>query len=485
MKNDLPSLEFDLFSPQPQQLRLLKPVTALDMFENNTENFHPEGLFSTEIFGRVGSAERDTRFAFINLKANVFHPLYYRQLHKLKRLYTEIMTGKSYAVWNEKTHDFDKSNEIDGDTGYAFFLKHWEDIKFKRNDSHQRSARIDFIEKTKDSALIQYIIVLPAGLRDVSMGSDGRTTEGEVNADYRRLIGISNNVTTKGIRDETVLNTFRCTAQNAFNNIYAFFNTFISGKNGFIMDKWASRNLENGTRTVITGASFAQEELGDESGFSLNSTIVGLFQTVKAIEPVVMHHLLTGIIQDVFIEGSTRAKLIDPETLHRVEIELDTVDLDKWTTSQGLVKVTDNYQHQATRNNPVKIKGHYMALVYKDDESFKVFYDIDDLPSNLDAKKVSPLTYTELLYLSYFEDWNKIPVLVTRYPITGTGSIYPSYTYVKTTTTVYRLAQRDENWEISDKIAYCYPETNNPAYIDTAAPHSSRLGGLGADNNFY
>ena len=481
MINDLPPVEFEIFSPTMAQVRMMRPVTVLDIFENNSENFHAEGLFSTEIFGRIGAPERDTKFSFIDIKVGVLHPLYYRQLLKLKRLYGEIITGKSYAVFDSKLKDFDKADELSGETGYAFFLKHFMDIKFLRTESHIRSARIDFLEKYRERALIRYIVVLPAGLRDIEKSDDGRTKEGEVNADYRRLISSSNTITVKGVSDETILNNYRCSAQNSFNNIYNFFNQLISGKNGFIMAKWASRNIEQGTRSVITGASFSMNELGADTGFSLNSTIVGLYQIIKTVEPVVLNRLLTGYLAHVFAEGQGTAALIDKTSLKQINVRLDSVTLDKWTTSNGLLKVISNYGSRETRNLPVTIANHYLALVYKDDKCFKVFQDIDELPAGFDKKKVTPITYTELLYLSNFREWNKIPVFVTRYPITGTGSIYPSIAFVKPTTNVYALAQLDADWNMTTDIAHCYPETVDPEYIDSAAPHSSRLVGLVAD----
>ena len=481
MNDDLPPVQFEIFSPTIAQLKLMKPVTVLDIFENNSENFHPQGLFSTEIFGRIGSPERDRKFSFVDIKAPILHPLYFRQLLKLKRLYAEIIAGKSYAVWDNKLKDFDKADEITGDTGYAFFLQHFKDIKFLRTGSHIRSARIDFLNKYRDRALIQYILILPAGLRDVEKGSDGRTNEGEINADYRRLISSSNAITVKGVKDESVLNNYRCSQQNSFNNIYNFYNQLISGKHGFIMSKWASRNIEQGTRSVITGASFSSDKLGEDSGFTLNSTIVGLYQILKAVEPVAINKLLTGYLSNIFAEGQGTANLIDKKTLKEVHVRLDSVTLDKWTTSAGITKLITDYGSRETRNNPVVIANHYLGLVYKDDKCFKVFQDIDLLPSGFKKSNVSPITYTELFYLCNFREWNKIPIFVTRYPITNTGSIYPSIAYVKATTKIYKLAQLDADWKMTDDIAHCYPETVKPDYIDSAAPHSSRLEGLTAD----
>ena len=77
MARQLAPVYFKLMHLTLERLRVLKPVTVLDIYTNNTESFHPNGLFSIEIFGRVGSDDRDKRFSFIDLKTDIFHPLYF------------------------------------------------------------------------------------------------------------------------------------------------------------------------------------------------------------------------------------------------------------------------------------------------------------------------------------------------------------------------------------------------------------------------
>lgn len=477
-----PPVKFSIMRLDAQRLRVLKPVKVLDIYTNNTESFHPDGLFSTEIFGRVGSDERDTRFSFIDLKVEIFHPLYYKELIKLKRLYGEVISGSSYAIYDPKEKDLVKADEITGKTGYGFFLSVWDKIVYQETDSHMRRSRIAFLTKYRDTALTRYILVIPAGLRDMEVGNDGRTQEGEVNAYYRKLIGTSNAVITKGVSDINLLNTARCSAQSAFNNIYNLYNKVISGKHGFIMSKWASRNVENGTRSVLTGVSTSNATLGEDFNIGINNTLVGLFQIMKAIQPIVIHALMTGYLSKVFIENSTMAYLVDPKTLERKGVEIDSLTIDKWTTNQGLEKQIAFFEDRDMRDKPIMVKGHYMALVYKGPNGdFKLFGGIEELPEELDAKYVKPVTYLEFFYLCNYENWNKIPVFVTRYPIIGTGSIYPSYAYVKPTTKVETRYELGEDWTRNGKVAHFYPTLNPAVYIDSMGPHSSRLAGLNAD----
>lgn len=481
MARQLAPVYFKLMHLTPERLRVLKPVTVLDIYTNNTESFHPNGLFSIEIFGRVGSDDRDKRFSFIDLKTDIFHPLYYKELVRLKRLYGEIISGTTYAIFDDKEKDFIPANEITGKTGYSFFLENWKKVVFKDTGSQIRRERINFLTKYRDVSTTQYILVLPAGLRDLEIGSDGRTQEGEVNAFYRKLIGISNSIITKGLRDQELLNTARCAAQGAFNNIYAYFNRLISGKHGFIMGLWAARNIEHGTRSVITGVSASNAALGNPTNIGTNSTVVGIFQLMKAIQPVVIHALLTGYISQVFVENSTLAHLVDKKTFKRSNIQLDSLTIDKWMTSPGLAKQIDYFEDRSLRAKPIIIKDHYLGLVYKDDKYFKLFGDIDELPDGFNKANVKPITYIELFYLSYFDKWNTTPGFVTRYPITGTGSIYPSFAYLKTTETTYDLEELGEDWQPTGRRAISYPNLINPTYVDSIGTAQSRIGGLGAD----
>ena len=61
----------------PDRLKAIRPVRALDIFEGSSENFHPDGLFSVEIFGRVGDERRNRRFSYVDIKVPVFHPVVY------------------------------------------------------------------------------------------------------------------------------------------------------------------------------------------------------------------------------------------------------------------------------------------------------------------------------------------------------------------------------------------------------------------------
>lgn len=618
-------VNISLLQLTPEKLQTLKPVRVLDLFDGGTSNFHEDGLFSISIFGRVGSEERDKRFSYIDIRTEVFHPYFFKQLCRLRELYREIMAGKAYAVWNDIERDFEASDSASGQTGYHFFLQHWKDIVFKgstggmftykgtpakwvggattkeiealekrlnqrfpddyrnflkkygagsigpteiygihsKTDSKitltfllddltqldmyipegmipfsaigngtyaslyqgkvvawkpQRTPRVDvqelassftewlvpkleklkpgsdirdlrigLINKFKDKALTDKILVLPAGLRDITVDENNRRKEGEINDMYRTIISISNAINTTSMGSSSVLDTSRFSLQMAFCKVYDYINSLLEGKGGFFQKKWGARRVFNGTRNVISSMDTSQPILGIENAPKQNSTVFGLFQTLKGALPLAQHHILAGWISKVFSPNDGNAWLVNPKTLQREMVQLSSTTIDRWTTASGIEKVIDSYFDVSLRHKPVMVEDYYIGLVYRGpDFTFRFFNDIEELPygdPKFGKEFVHPITLCELLYLSGYRIWNTLPALVTRYPVTGAGSIYPSYVYVKNTVKSEVRRELDENWQPLDKeyTALEYPVFDEPYYVDTMIPHPSRLLLLGAD----
>ena len=102
----------------------LKEVTSEFIRESSSNRFHPEGLFSEEIFGEIASQKRQLTCGYIKLNCRVFHPVIFQNLKAIKRFYIEIMAGTSYAVWNPEEGDFEHAleSERNAKTGMSFFL---------------------------------------------------------------------------------------------------------------------------------------------------------------------------------------------------------------------------------------------------------------------------------------------------------------------------------------------------------------------------
>jgi len=185
-------------------IRKLGQVSSLDMLESSKQTFNENGLWSSRIFGNIGDDNRNSKFGYIDVKIPVLHPVMYRSLISAKSLYRGIMSGSEYAVWSNVEQDFVKSNPIDGFTGYHFFITHFLQLNLKETGTTKRNKLVRLYEKFKDKSLNRYIIVIPAGLRDIDI-QDGRITVDEVNSIYRKLISYSNNITEAGMKNNPEL----------------------------------------------------------------------------------------------------------------------------------------------------------------------------------------------------------------------------------------------------------------------------------------
>jgi hypothetical protein len=462
----------------------LKPVTVLDTFIGATKNFHESGLFSVSIFGKVGDERRSRRFSYIDVKISIFHPTIYRALTKLKKMYGEIIAGKTYATWSEEEKDFIKSDPLKGQTGFQFFRDHWKDIVFKTTDSDRRDQTIALIDKYKDKTMLSKLVVLPAGLRDFEIEADGRQSENEINNLYRKLLSLSNNISKDAVvSNPEILNTISYSIQSAYNQIYDLLENSIQGKKKLLMGKWASRRIFNGTRNVITAVNINSKDLGSKGNIDVNDTIIGLYQFLKATMPVSRFNLRNGFLSKVFTGTNAPAFLVNKKTFKKEVVDVSPRMIDAWMSDEGLEKVMTSFKDISVRHKAIEIEGKYLGLIYKGpDNTYKLMQDIDELPPTRSKNDVFPLTFCELLYLSVYKTSNNYPLFFTRYPITGIGSIYPSMVFLKPTVLIEERAELDENWQPMDDshTAHQFPIVGSE-FIDSLSPASPHLSRLGAD----
>jgi hypothetical protein len=482
-KLDIP-FNVELLDLTPQKLQGLKPIRVLDSFDGASGNFHEDGLFSVSIFGRVGDEARMRRYSYIDIKVRVFHPIIFRTLVDLKQMYKGIIAGTDYAVFDEGLKDFVRSDAIHGKTGFAFFVANWEKIQFGDTKSVSREHNIKLIDKYKRHAMTDKVIVMPAGLRDMEIGADGRHEEGEVNTFYRALLGIANTIDDVTIRHSVeTINTARYAMQSKFNQLYDMIEDMVAGRRKMVQNRWTARRIFNGTRNVITAMDTSTPVLGAPGQIGFNNTGIGLYQMMKAVLPVTRYLLRNGFLSKVFPSADQPARLVDKKTYKAKSVMLKPAYYDRYMTDEGIEKVITQFSSEDTRHRYLEIEGHYLGLIYKGpDNTFRFVQDIDEVPATRSTKDVYPITFCELLYLSTYQNLNKYPLFPTRYPVTGMGSIYPSLAFVKTTVKVEARRQLSESWEPMDDnhVAYQFP-VRGSAFINSLIPHSSKLGRLGAD----
>jgi hypothetical protein len=466
----------------PEDLTRMKPVRSLDLFEPSSRNFHEDGLFSVSIFGRVGDVRRSRRFSYIDLKIGVFHPIIYRALGQLKRFYHDIILGRVYAVWDDQLKDFVKSDAFDGRTGFQFFIEHWQGIEFEHRPSDSREHNIKLIEMYKKKALTDKLVVMPAGMRDIEI-TGGRIVIDEVNELYRRILSITNSIHKDAVQNNPeILNMARISLQRTFNEIFELFERMVEGKKKLLMGKWAARRVFNGTRNVITSMNMVSNKLDNPGNIGLNDTVIGLYQFMKGALPVAKFHIKTGFLSKVFTGPHSPATLVNKTTLKAESVNLRPEYFDSWMTEEGLEKVISAFAEESIRHKPLEIEGRYVGLIYKGPEGFvKLFQDIDDLPAHFDKEYVTPVTFCELLYMSVYGVANTLPIFVTRYPVTGMGSIYPSMVHLKPTVKTEHRKVLNEFWELDPSIPDAYEFPTNSSFVNAMSPHPTHLSALGAD----
>lgn len=473
---------FTLLDTDKVKWPLMKPVTVADSFEGQTSNLNEEGLYSTSIFGRVGTKERDTTTSYIDVTLPIFNPTYFKALIQLKALYGEIIKGKTYAVWDEVEKDFIKSNIIEGDTGYTFFMSHFYELNPKENTSFKRKQKIELVNRFRDKALSSKIIVIPAGIRDIEI-RDGVVTENEINDLYRKLIFRSKSLNIRQVDvQDPVYDGIRWGLQESFNNISDFLFNMQEGKRGFFQRKMSRRSVFGGTRNVITARKVSVENCDENVTGDPNSTIIGLYQALLGFNLISIYELNNGFLSDVFTPGMDMAKLVDPKTLKSTYVPVDSYIVDKYTSSDGITSLFNGYGSPNLRNRDIRIAGHYLGLVYDDGENVMLLHDIDDLPPGLDKKKVRPVTYTQFFYMQCVKAIEKKMLQVTRYPITGIGSIFPSRVFIMPTN--YTSSKRnllDVDGKVMDEFNYFPAWTSNPSYFDGMSIANIRLELAGAD----
>jgi hypothetical protein len=464
---------------------LMRPVSSLDTFVGATKNFNPDGLYSNEIFGVVGTMARFTRFSYIDLRVPIIHPTIYKTLVQLKSFYKEIMSAKEFAKFDPELGDFVKCDMLEGRTGYQFFIENFQKLRIPVNESIGRQQAVALFEKYKAKCLITKVLVIPAALRDIEVDDAGRTTSDEINELYYKLIAISNtiNLASASVSLESY-NHQRVAFQNTVSEIYEAFSAIIEGKKNLMMGKWASRKTFNGTRNVITAMNTAVEVFGHPKNVKFNDTIVGLYQVVKGLLPVTVFHLRKGFLDRVFSSVGAPAILTDPKTLQSVSVQLKATTYSDWMSNEGLEKQLTYFKEESIRHSPVMIEDYYLGLCYRGpDGTFALINGIEQLPEGRSAEHCTPITLTELLYTAIYAIANDYPVFVTRYPITGIGSVYPSFIHLRTTIQAEeRTPLSPDTWEPDENlpIAYQFPVLGSGFY-NSMSPHSSKLARLGAD----
>lgn len=472
----------DLLVLKDADVKNIRPVKVHDIFEGFTKNFHVDGLFSVETFGKVGEEKRNRLFSYIDTRISVFHPVIFKALCDLKGLYGEIMSGKAYAIFDPVTKDFVRSDAIEGSTGYNFFVSNFKQLTFEERPSAKREFNIKLINKYRDNCMLDKLVVLPAGLRDYVIDeASGKPSQDEINGMYLKVLSISGVIENVDAKvNAEYLDSARFNLQIAIMDIYDYIKNMLEGKSKLILGKWAARKVFDSTRNVITSYIPDSQELHSPKTVGANQTVIGLYQYMRMILPLAVKHVRDTFLSDIFVGPNSPAILINKKTMKREAVHLDPEYFDEWMTYEGLEKVFARFSEENLRHEPLEIGEHYLGLMYDDGKNYRFVQDPTELPEDRDPKFLRPMTFAELLYLSVYKDSSETPCFITRYPVTGYGSIYPSYVYLKTTVKSTIRQELGPDWQPTAHTAYEFP-INGEQFYNSVSPGVTHLSRLTAD----
>lgn len=220
-------------------------VSSTNIYALTGHRFDPNGLWSEEIFGRIGSNDRKTKFGYVDLTCNIINPVVY-----------DIVVGMApeirHIVMENKRYEFSKNKfkEVEvGQTGITFLLSILDKIDFEKICKPNKVDVAKFLNKNKKLIILDKYLILPAGIRDLSLHqTKGKQFSSEVNELYEKLIML---VSQKGIQDDTEMSAVFITyIQKTSLAIYKWIQSKVKGKQGLFQGSMLKKTLDFSARVV-------------------------------------------------------------------------------------------------------------------------------------------------------------------------------------------------------------------------------------------
>lgn len=479
MAKKLKPANISLLSPKPAGLKNIRQVRSLNTFEGATESFDPNGLYSVETFGRVGEKTRMITFGYTDCKLDILHPHVWRELLKVKELYGGILAGTTYAKYEPKLRDFVEADMETGKTGYSFFMSYWAELKLPVTNSTSRKSVVKMIDNNRENAKVRYVLVLPAGLRELDTEGE-RPKEDVINTLYRRLLAVSQTVNENVKPTDPINDPIRYQLQKIFNEIYQELYQRMDDKNGYIQSKFMTRGVANATANVITAMDCAAGDLFGPNNPDPRSFVLGTFQFTHAALPLFFFN-----IKEQFLMGKCwgvrTATLIGKKSLKPVQVDLTDKNIEFYGTHEGLQRLANRFENIKFRSQPATVQGGYLKLIcWVSKTEFYLLDSIDEVKEPEHRELTTPLTWGELFYITNFLSAKEIPVESTRYPAAEEGSAVMSFTHLKSTQPSMIVTRY-----LNDGTTILYNEypIEGADWLESSQPHPCRHKAYKADHD--
>lgn len=240
-------------------------------------------MFSEELFGKFGSAERRRNFAYIDLKVTIIHPEAYPIITGLDTTISKLILNKAKYMITEEGSLIEDPEK--GSSGIIFFIKNYNKINIDKFEK-SKPKNVKFLKHNKDKIFINKYLVLPAGIRDLAVSKTSKQTIvnfSDLSELYSTLIRHTNALGTdvKNLPDE-ILIPITEQIQKTVLEINNWIKNRLKGKSGLIRGGLLKKIIDYSGRLVIT------------TDHTLPLGTVGLPWTVvlKLYEPFAINYIL-------------------------------------------------------------------------------------------------------------------------------------------------------------------------------------------------
>lgn len=447
-------MKIDLIEINSKIVELKAREVTDSVYFDNGVNPRPEGLFSYDLFGNVGSPERRKRFGYIDLGTHFFNPVAYKAISDIETRTPDIISGNLYVRLDAKG-DIVEDDEK-GETGIKFFYDNWGKIKFRWTDSVQRQNKIKLLDQTpKEKVFMDKFLVIPAYYRDFNPNQTTGTMQDvdEINEMYSNLIRMVSTISDNSfsfINETTKFNIQRL--------LYDIYNKFTDGelarKKGLLQESLLGKNIDYATRSVISAPQI-NSETWEDIPVKFGELGIPLSQVLTLFYPFFVKYI------NDFIE------------LHKsafTNVGKDGISLEE---------VFEQYDDRA-------IKTLIEDYINNANERFKNLYVIDRNGRKHMVKIFNKdlgrnFTVTDLLYIAAIDITEDKHVVYTRYPVENNQSVAPAK--IKVLSTIETIpSQKIEDRILEDypMILKDYPEVER-MFVDSTLISNSYTSALGAD----
>ena len=418
-------MEVDLITDKMIMNSGLKPVTDPIAFNGDTPT--DGGLFSPKIFGQTPD-EKDRQFAYIDLHDRFFHPYIYEILDDLMpKRFKRCAAGDGMWTLDQDglLQEIKKGDPgyDQGNTGLAWLVEVFPKMRFKESNSLTRKDKLKLLSDfLPENCIITKFLVIPIKYRDIDRNSSTHKLP-ELNTWYQHIIRYANSLS-----DPTFSffnNQVRFNLQNELVQIRVYGQSLLEKKTGFFHKAILGKSVDYGSRDVISVPSFRGYQKPKDNPVDMFHSGVPLAKCLIIGYEFIMRYCLQ-FFADNFRNVTEYPIYEFKDGEYRMTGQsIPLADQTARITSKFIEKKINRFK------NSHGTRFEVITLTTKDGKEIP-FHMAGQFSGLKPGGKYSsailnrPMTWTDLFYQAAVNTLSDKYVYITRYPIEGYNSIFPT-----------------------------------------------------------